>query len=69
MSNQTKYRCACEHDGRKNQHHKRGEVITHEQYKMVEFPEYWTPIPSDDSLKALKADREKMVNRQTIINK
>lgn len=69
MSQQTKYRCAHEHEGRKNQHHKRGEVITADQHKLVEHPEYWIPIPGDDVLKGLKADREKMVNRQNVIRK
>lgn len=64
MSNQTKYRCAHEHPN-----HKCGEVITAEQYQYVKHPEYWVPVTSDEVLKSMKAEREKLVNRNEIVKK
>lgn len=64
MAQQTNYRCACEH-----KNHKRGEIITAEQYKTVQHPEYWVPALSNEELRQIKLKREKLVNNQNVVFK
>lgn len=64
MALSSKYRCATTHDN-----HKRGEIITAEQYKTIANPQYWVPIANDEDLREIKANREKLVNNQNVIMK
>jgi len=59
-----KYRCATTHDT-----HKRGEIITAEQHKTIGNPQYWVPVATDEQLRTMKANREKLVNNQNVIQK
>lgn len=64
MAQQTNYRCSCTHDN-----HKRGDVITAEQYKTIAHQDKWVPVLSNEELRQIKLQREKIVNHQNVVLK